>query len=343
MKRLLAVFLAGILLLASGCGYRISITKEEDETTESATVAETTTEETTVPETTAEPTTAEETTISPLTENGIVYESENYRPMAMDSRHILQLYTEVVNNVKLRCPGFKKRDDQNFSDVQTGSGDFQVANRILNLVATEVLKSAAGESDVSTIPAHDDLKVLNNFPIYGQEYACALTELSMLKSAACYTDGERCKIVLTVQDTSNAEPVTSEFGKIMTPVRREEIADRITRYFVMLDEEKFKFDFRYTGNEIICVFNKETKELEYLSQRMIVNIDINLDMDLVIFSTDFVRATGKVISHIEYTDFDWSAEGESGTAAEARTTAPPASARAAGSAAAETATKKPSN
>lgn len=325
MKKVLAVLLAGVLLCASGCGYRISITKkdEAEETVgETTTAEETTAEETTTQEATTEATTAEETTISPLTENGIIYESENFRPVAMDAKSILKLYTEAVNNVKVRCPGFTKRDDQNFSDVQAGSGDFQLANRILNLVATEVLKSAAGESDVSTIPAHEDLQVLNNFPIYGQEYACNLTELSMLKSAACYTDGERYKIVLTVQDTSNAEPVTSEFGKIMTPVRREEIAQRITRYFVVLDEEKFKFDFRYTGNEIICVFNMKSGELEYLSQRMVVNIDINLDMDLVIFSTDFVKATGKVISHIEYTDFDWSEEGE--TKSGEKTTTPAA-------------------
>ena len=169
-----------------------------------------------------------------------------------------------------------------------------------------MLKSAAGDSDVSTVKAHDDVKVLNIFPIYGQEYACGLTDLSLITSAACYTDGERYKIVITVADTANAEPVLSQFGKIMTPAPREEIAEKLTRYFVMLDNEKFKFDFHYTGNEIICVFGAENGELEYLSQKMIVKIDINLDMDLILFSTDFVKATGTVINHIEYTDFDWS-------------------------------------
>ena len=311
MKQVFSVFICFALLLGcTGCGYRISFTKVEKETAAETEPPRETEAPATEPAVTAAPETTEAATVSVLTENGIVYDSENFRPMPMDTAAVLKLYTAAVNNVKLRCPGFTKKDDQNFSEVKAGRGDGQIANRILNLVATEVLKSAAGDSDVSTVKAHDDVKVLNIFPVYGQEYACDLTELSLIKSAVCYTDGERYKIVITLNDTSNAEPAVSQYGKIMTPVPREEIAERITRYFVMLDNEKFKFDFRYTGNEIICIFNAANGQLEYLSQKMIVNIDINLDMDLILFSTDFVKATGTVINHIEYTDFDWSENAE---------------------------------
>ena len=271
------------------------------------TAAEAPETEATVPTTEPEPETEENTAISPLIEHGIIYESEKYRPAPMDTAAVMRLYADSVNTVKRACPGFTKKDDQNFSDLKAGSDNGNsLVNRILGVVAGEVLRHAGGDSSVLTVSAHDEQKVLREFPIYGEEYACDLPDLSIVTSAVCYTDGERDKLVITLADTSNAEPGATPYGRIMTPAPRENIAEKITRYFRLLDEERFRFDFRYTGSEIICLINKETGRLEYLSQKMIVLIDINLDMDLGLLKTDFVKASGTVVNHVEYTDFDWS-------------------------------------
>ncbi len=288
------------LLQLSGCKYRLQWVRVEDET---ESVSETEPPTTEAPETL--PPTTEAPTISPLQEQGIIYESENYRPEPMDTAAVLRLYTDSVNAVKRALPGFKKKDDQNFTDLQAG-GKGVLVNKIFNMVAREVMRHASGDSSVATVPPQDEEQVLEIFPIYGQEFACDLTELSLITSAVCYTDGEHEKIVITLADTSNAEPVSTQYGRIMTPAPRQDIADKITKYFVMLDEEKFKFDFRYTGSEIICILDKETKKLQYLSQKMIVLIDINLDLDFRLFSAELVKASGTVVNHVEYTDFDWS-------------------------------------
>ncbi len=39
---------------------------------------------------------------------------------------------------------------------------------------------------------------------------------------------------------------------------------------------------------------------------MLINVDVDLDLDLLLVQTDFIKASGTVINHIEFTDFDWS-------------------------------------
>ena len=127
---LTALALVTALLLTS-CKYRLRIEKVEDDTTA----------EPTVEVTTETPETEEYTTLDPLTEAGVVYDSASFRAVAMDKAAVLALYTTAMNNVKNRCPGFTKKDYQSIGDVTAGNGRLQLANRILNLVATEVLQS----------------------------------------------------------------------------------------------------------------------------------------------------------------------------------------------------------
>lgn len=309
MKRKYAALSALLCLLAllfSGCKYRISITKVEDET-ESGSQAETSTEAPT--ETTTEPTTIPEpTTLDPLTEAGMIYESENFRAVAMDKTAVLSLYTAAMNEVKTRCPGFSKKSDQNIGEVSAGNGRLQLANKVLNLIASEVLKSTGDGNYEERIPAHSDVLVTDNFPLYGSDKGCELEDASILSSAACYTDGERYKLVLMVRDTLNPEPGDDGFSRILTPVARQKVADGIAEYLLVLDENKYKFDFDYTGNEIICVIDRDSGRMEYLSQKMIIGVDIVLDLDLVLLQTDFIKASGTIVNHVEYTAFDWTEE-----------------------------------
>ncbi|MBQ7688289.1 MAG: hypothetical protein IJT27_03620 [Clostridia bacterium] len=294
---LTALALVTALLLTS-CKYRLRIEKVEDDTTA----------EPTVEVTTETPETEEYTTLDPLTEAGVVYDSASFRAVAMDKAAVLALYTTAMNNVKNRCPGFTKKDYQSIGDVTAGNGRLQLANRILNLVATEVLQSTGDSNAQVVVKAHEDVKVVDSFPLYGESVGCTLENTSILSSAVCYTDGTRYKIVITVADTLNPEPGVGDFYKILTPVARQKVAEGIASYLVVLDNNKYKFDFNYTGNEIICVFDIASGRMEYLSQKMLVNVDIDLDLDLLLVQTDFIKAKGTVVNHIEYTDFDWSEE-----------------------------------
>lgn len=314
VKKTIAVLciLAMLVGLLSGCGYRISIEKvdKDEETTQETTTL--TPSDIPLPsgydllDPTAEPdTTEEETTASELDAMGILVEDE-YRAVAMGVPEVLDFYTQAMNNVKLRCPGFTKREYQDISDVTAGSGNLNLANRILNLVATELLTSSGDSDSTVKVKAHEDVKVREQFPVFGEDFGCRVEDLSIIKSASCFTNGKQYKIVITFNDQLNPEPKTCDFGYIMTPIERQKVADGIEEYVVVIDSDQFKFDFNYTNCEIICYVDVETGRITSLTQKMLIDIDIDLDLDLVVFKTKVVKARGQLVNHLEYSDFDWS-------------------------------------
>lgn len=230
-------------------------------------------------------------------------EVNSFREVALDMAGVIELYTKTVNEVKIRCPGFTRRDYQTYETVSADSG-LQLGNRILSLVASELLGGSG--SSVQTVQPHSDIEVIKKFPIYDQGYACSLTDLSIINSAVCYTDGVEDKIVVTVADTVNPKPVTSDFGKILNPVKRENVAGGIASFLSKLDLDKYLFDFNYTGNEITCIIDRESGRIKSLTQKMIIKVDIDLSIDLFFFTQNVIQAHGTVISKTEYTDFDWS-------------------------------------
>ncbi len=314
MKKIISLLcvISILVLTFSGCGYRISIEKvdkDKDETTVQSDIPVPSEYDTLAGETTtAEPEKVTEAPASEseaLSEAGIIVEKD-FRAVAMDKAAVLEFYTNAVNNVKLRCPGFTKHEYQEIGDVVAGNGNVELANRILNLVGTELVNnSGAGDKNI-TVKAHDDLSVKAHFPVFGEEYGCKVSDLSIIKSAACYTDGEQYKIVITFHDQLNPEPKKCDFGNIMTPIERQKVADGITEYVVVIDSDAFKFDFNYTDCEIICYVDKATGRIKSLEQKMHIDIDIDLDIDVYFFKTNIVKAKGSLVNHLSYLDFDWS-------------------------------------
>ena len=110
MKRkalIITALLCVLALLCTGCKYRIRISKVEDETESETQPPETESE--TQPTETTEPAPTETTTLDPLREAGVLYDSGRFRAVAMDKETVLRLYTDAMNNVKKRCPGFTKK------------------------------------------------------------------------------------------------------------------------------------------------------------------------------------------------------------------------------------------
>ena len=298
--------LAGVLVLALfGAAFAACRARREAAAETTAGPAAETAETETAPETATAPVPAETTTAEPVTLVDGIREDDSFLPVAMDKATVLRFYTEAVNNVKRRCPGFTKTQTQVVENVTAGRGTLQLANRILHLVATELLKSSGDPNGSVKIPAHADVKVLENFPIYGETYGCSLTDLSVIEVASCYTDGEVYRVVITVQETLNPEPGSGEFSKILTPIERKKVAEGIPTYLPVLDLDQYLFDFNYTNNEIVCYIDRETGRLLSMTQKMVISVDIDIDLDLLLFRTDFIEAHGTVINKLEYTDFDW--------------------------------------
>lgn len=301
IKRFIALCMILVLCLSvSSCGYRL--VKVED--LESTTVGENGTNTDTVNPTPEGTTVPVETTTDPADFSGITVNSD-YRSVAMSKEEVADMYAKAVNDVKLRCPGFTCTSHQEISDVKAGNGGLQLADRILHLVASEVIQNNDNLDYNTTVQPYDDISVREFFPVFGEDYACEITDYSIITSAACYTNGAYYKLVLTVADTLNPEPKTSQFGKIMTPVEREPIANGIAQYVPVLDMKQYQFDINYTGNEITCIIECASNRIVSMTQKMIMQIEIDLNLDLVIFYTTMIEASGTVINHLSYDNFIW--------------------------------------
>ena len=309
IKQLLSVLLAVALLTASfsACGSWMP----EETTTGPEAVSETESEtesdvsqappvEVTLPE----PTTEEPTTKDPLAGTGVT-ELDAFVPMPLNKEGVMEMYKSLLDDVKLRCPGFTRKQEMITQDVTAGKGSIQLANRILQLVATEIIKSAGDADGNVTVKPHSDLEVRAKFPAYGENEGCTLTNYDIVKTAAAYTDGKTQKLIITLEDVKNAEPGKGDFSKIMTPISRENIANGIAEYFVVLDKDSYKYDFNYTGNEIVCEADAQTGRLLSLTQKSVVGVAVDLDMDLILFKTNFIKAHGTIINRWTFSDFVW--------------------------------------
>ena len=285
--------LACVLLLAlvaatlTACKYRLRWVKEE-----------TTVPVTEVPETTTlpEPTTVPE----PTTEDTGIHEVA-FVQAPYDKPAVMELYKKALGEVKIRCPGFTRTQYMITEDVSAAKGRLDLANRLLERVTKELLRVSGGEEKKVTVAPMDELAVLERFPAYGKAVGCDLANYEIVTSAVCYTDGTVYKIVITVEDTLNADPEKGDFCKIMTPVSRESIGEGL--FFV--SGSGLEIDLDYTGNEIVCELDAATGRLLSLTQKSVVEVDADLDLDLLLFRTDLVEARGTVIRRLEFTDFIW--------------------------------------
>ncbi len=308
MKRIIALLCAFIIVLVSlsSCGYEISIRKKGEGENTTTIVIENTTAgqsnepvyvpdvQTTVPEATTQ------------SGGANLQVDTTFRPMAMSAADVILFYKSAMNDVKVRAPGYTRTEYQEMSDISAGDGNVQLINRILNLVGTELLKDSGDEEKTIQIIAHDDIAVRETFPLYNQDIGCDLNDMSIVKSATCYTDGASYKIIITFDDQLNPDHENSSFAKIMTPIDRDALSAPIEEYLVVLDYNSYKFDINYTNCEITCIIDKATNRMTSLKQKMIMDIEIVMNLDLILFQTQNVKAQGKIVNFLEYYNFDWS-------------------------------------
>lgn len=306
-RKITAAVCAAVLTAVSlsSCGYELVLKKKDNiDSTENTSgeiggYVETTSEY--VPTVTQNPNFENETV-----QGGATDESDSsYKALPMSSQDVLELYTRAMNDVKIRAPGYVRYEYQEVSDVEAGDGNMQLMNNILNLVCTELLKDSGDEAASIEIMAHDDIAVRDTFPLYDKDVGCELTNMAIIKSAVCYTDGKSYKIVISFDDQLNPDHEDSDFAKIMTPIDRDSLSDPIEEYLVVLDKNKYQFDINYTNCEIVCTIDKATSRMTSLSHKMIMDIDINMNLDLILFQTNSVKASGRIVNILKYSDFDW--------------------------------------
>lgn len=313
--RFIAMLCAFVLMVASfsSCGYEISITKKgenEDVKTTTIVLEDPVQGDNNVggdvpiviPDVTTLPGGNEDVTSN---EGPNIQIDNTYKPVAMAAQDVIRFYKSAMDDVKVRAPGYVRSEYQEISDVSAGNGDVQLINRILNLVGTELLKESGDEETTIQIMAHDDIAVRETFPLYGEDVGCDLTDISIVKSAVCYSDGSSYKIIITFDDQLNPDK-NSSFADIMTPVERNSLSKPIEEYLVVLDYNSYRFDLNYTNCEITCIIDKATNRMTSLKHKMIMDVEIVLNLDLIFFQTSNVKAEGRIVNFLEYYNFNWS-------------------------------------
>lgn len=307
MKKASALFLVFTIVILSltSCGYEISIKKkgEGDGEVKTTTIvldeyATNNDQPIVIPDV---PTTQQSSS-----SGGNFQVDTSYQPLAMSAYDVVEFYKRATADVKVRAPGYVRSEHHEVSDVTGGDGSVQLVDRILNLVTTEILKDSGDEEAIISIMAHDDLAVRATFPLFNKDVGCELTDMSIVKSATCYSDGSTYKIVIVFDDILNPDHETSSFADIMNPVDRDALSDPIEEYLVVLDMNSYKFDINYTNCEITCIIDKETSRMTSLKHKMIMDIDIVMNLDLILFQTNNVKASGTIVNFMEYHSFDWS-------------------------------------
>lgn len=297
---LVSLALAGCLLLSS-CNKRLVLVDKTETTTAQPAASETygyVTDTTTAPG--GETTTIDEYIID---NTPTISGQGSYRQINMDAATVLALYRSAMNDVKAVAPGFNRTETQLTDDVVAGNGNSQLANSILNLVASSILQGSDGNSSHRVIKG-DKTEVTSLFPLYGENDGCTLFDTAIVNSAICYGNDSEYKIVITLNDCLNPDE-SGDFSKILKPVDISAMKNGISQYFVVLDYSQFQFDMNYTGCEITCVLDKNTSRMKSLSQKMVIDVAININMDLGVWKTDVVKCTGTITDHTDFTDFNW--------------------------------------
>ncbi len=306
IKKITAVFVALSLLVLSlaSCGYEISIKKKgEGEDVRTTTIVlddegNSGNDPLIIPDVA----TTQQNNTNP---SGGIQVDTSYQALAMSAADVIEFYKRATSDVKIRAPGYVRSEHHEVSDVTGGDGSIQLLDRILNLVATEVLKESGDEEAIISIMAHDDIAVRQTFPLFNKDVGCELTDMSIVKSATCYSDGATYKIVIVFDDILNPDPETSPFADIMNPIDRDALSGPIEEYLVVLDMNSYKFDINYTNCEITCIIDKETSRMTSLKHKLIMDIDIVMNLDLILFQTNNIKASGTIVDFLEYHSFDW--------------------------------------
>ena len=307
--RFLAIFCSFVIILTSltSCGYEISIKKkgEEDERTTTIVLDD---DPSVVNPGNQYPGNQNPDTNYPNNEatTGPSGSDTTFQAMPMAAADVIELYRRAMNDVKVRAPGYVRYEYQEISDVSGGDGTISLINRVLNLVGTELLRDSGDEEATIQIMAHDDIAVRETFPLYNKDVGCELTDMSIIKSAVCYANGTSYKIVITFDDQLNPHHENSSFAKIMTPIDRDALSDPIEEYLVVLDMNSYQFDINYTNCEITCIIDKDTSRITSLRHKMIMDVEIVMNLDLIFFQTNNVKASGRIVNFLEYHSFDWS-------------------------------------
>ncbi|MCR5041901.1 MAG: hypothetical protein K6C36_07395 [Clostridia bacterium] len=229
------------------------------------------------------------------------FPSEDFRPTLWSKNKAIKTYAEAVNAVKEQKAGFTVSRHTEIGDVSAANDLVDLATNIVNLVAQSIAKAGDG---VKTVARNSD-GVRSEFPLAGRDVGYDVTDESVIEDAVCEKSANYYRITLTLAPTVNSSAGDGALGGVADPVERQGAYDVISNYVVIIDKNQFKLDVNYSGCSVTAYIDRDTGRLARLEHRLNMGLDFDLNVNLVAFTTSFVKATGTASSSLDFYDFIW--------------------------------------
>ncbi|MBR2413604.1 MAG: hypothetical protein IKB13_03820 [Clostridia bacterium] len=213
---------------------------------------------------------------------------------------VLMMYKRVVDNVKLRCPGFTRTIENEIYETDANGDD----SAFLHTVGEILTQDDRSADSVTKVANGDDLACRIYFPVYDTDYGCKIYDGASVKDAMCYENEQTYDIVILFHEQNTESGISEEFAQMMTPFSEEVLIHNLNAYFPALNKNNCNTALRYYNCEIRCNIDKNSGHLLSLHQKMITQVNMNVNFDLILTESAFSAQT-TMINHLDYTDFIW--------------------------------------
>lgn len=254
--------------------------------------------------TTGGSTPGEDVTLSPageLAQSRLAQDNLSPDAKKVSVKKAIAAYKDAANAVKTDTVKFTKTRWEDYDNI-TSSDPTGITANLMTVISRNLVvnKFDDYESKAKISDTADEIK--ENFPVYGQDYACGEIDESAMSSAVKIKDGDNTTYVIYFADCVNANPGDPGLGSVMTTVNREAILDSIKQYIAVINLETLKFDCAYSGCYMKFTVDKSGALVD-LEQNLFCDIDASAELSLVLFNTNFINGKCTFESHTHYFDF----------------------------------------
>lgn len=226
--------------------------------------------------------------------------------MLMTVSDIYTIYADAANKVKSHMPAFTRISSQEVYDIEAKQDFFRIIERLLNQIVMSALKTQI-ESEDGILDIHygDAQGILNYFPVFSADYGSNVQDISIISGAKCMKNGPNYEITMFFNDVVNAQPQESDFGRIMTPLKRDTLIKVIDDSIFISNKDLISFDVAYKSNYLKSTINIKTGEMVSLEQGMTMHIFVDAKVNILGIQSELFKGDGMVKSIYQYYDFVW--------------------------------------
>lgn len=181
---------------------------------------------------------------------------------------ILALYTAAMNKAKSGKPGFKKVE---YQEITKKNFDSSAVNWILDQAGKYMTSPEKANANPGINQKGGDMTW---FPVYNGSAGCMIAQKDAdkaIQKASCTKQSNgNYRLVITLKPETNPEPLTSNHGKMFSPLSKKDIDGELSKLSLLLRVDHYAVDYRDCTATL--VLNPKTNQIISLDQIMYCDI-----------------------------------------------------------------------